>query len=174
MERLGFIHDKLEIKILVLFILNRLPTPVSFDQLTELVLCDDGFSYFDYTECLTELERTGHIQQEAGKYGITDKGRRNGSVTETSIPYSVRIKAERAVLRVTPALLRDSMIKTSSQARRDGCYDVTLRLSDGIGEMLAISIIAPSEQRAVTFEKVFRRDAEKILTELMNRLSDET
>ena len=40
--------------------------------------------------------------------------------------------------------------------------------------MMAISILAPSEQRAVAFETTFRRDAEKILTELMTRLADES
>ena len=50
MERFGFIHDKLDIKILILFVLRRLPDYVQGDTLAELVLCDDGISYFDYTE----------------------------------------------------------------------------------------------------------------------------
>ena len=47
MDRLGFIHEKFDIKILILFVLRRLPAPVSFEELSELVLIDDGFDYFD-------------------------------------------------------------------------------------------------------------------------------
>ena len=43
-NRFGFIREKLDIKILILFILKRLTAPVDFDKLSELTMCDDGIS----------------------------------------------------------------------------------------------------------------------------------
>ena len=48
MEGLGFIHEKLDIKILILYILNHLPAAVDAQTLSDLVFCDNGIGYFDY------------------------------------------------------------------------------------------------------------------------------
>ena len=72
MERLGFIHEKLDIKILILFILRRLPGAVEPSTLVDLcVQCDDGIGYFDYSDCLVELVETGHIDEGEEGYEIT-------------------------------------------------------------------------------------------------------
>ena len=55
MERFGFIHEKLDIKILILFILRRLPGVVDPETLGELCQCAGGVGYFDYSDCLSEL-----------------------------------------------------------------------------------------------------------------------
>ena len=38
----GFIHGKLDIKLLVLYLTSRLAGPVDFATLTDLAMCDDG------------------------------------------------------------------------------------------------------------------------------------
>ena len=58
MDRFGFIHEKLDIKILILFILRRLPGVVDRETLGELCQCDNGIGYFDYSDCLASLPRT--------------------------------------------------------------------------------------------------------------------
>ena len=93
MDRFGFIHEKLDIKILILYILNQLPSPVDAQTLSELVFCDDGIGYFDYSDCLAELVETNHIEEKRGKYRITEKGSRNVAEVGSSLPYSVRTKA---------------------------------------------------------------------------------
>ena len=47
MDNFGFIHGELDTKILILFILRRLPRPVDADTLAELCFCDTGVSWFD-------------------------------------------------------------------------------------------------------------------------------
>ena len=71
MARLGFIHEKLDIKILILFILRRLPGEVEPETLCELCQCDGGIDYFDYSDCLSDLIETGHIKETPTGYTIT-------------------------------------------------------------------------------------------------------
>ena len=54
MEGLGFIHEKLDIKILILYILNHLPAAVDAQTLSDHVICDNVIGYFDYSDCLSE------------------------------------------------------------------------------------------------------------------------
>ncbi len=93
MEGLGFIHEKLDIKILILYILNHLPAAVDAQTLSDLVFCDNGIGYFDYSDCLAELVDTAHISEEDGKYRITEKGSRN--VNEVASSLLGRDRADR-------------------------------------------------------------------------------
>ena len=42
----GFIHDKLEIKFLILYITARVIEPIPFDTVWDLAMCDEGVDYF--------------------------------------------------------------------------------------------------------------------------------
>jgi hypothetical protein len=89
----GFIHDKLEIKFLILYITARVIEPIPFDTVWDLAMCDEGVDYFDFAECLSDLVRTEHLTLSAdGLYAITDKGLRNSRICESSLPYSVRLR----------------------------------------------------------------------------------
>ena len=166
----GFIHEKLEIKILILFVLRRLPEPVPIEVLTELVMCDDGISYFDFTQCVAELIETEHLYFKDDKYSLTFKGKHNGEVTENSLPYSVRLKAENSAAAMRLVLSRDAMIKTLSTANPDGGFTVSLSLSDGIGSIVEMEIFSGDEQQAAALEKGFRRKAERVYNALIEML----
>ena len=47
MQRLGFIHDMLDVKVLVLFVMARVNYPVTTGEIYELCYQDDCLSYFD-------------------------------------------------------------------------------------------------------------------------------
>ena len=171
--RFGFIHEKIDIKILILFLLRRLPEPIPLDVLSELTLpCDDGISYFDFAECVAELVETEHLRLEDGKYSLTKKGLRNGEITQGSIPHTVREKAEKSAGALRTEQNRNAMIKTSHTARRDGGFDVSLALSDGLGDIAAISLFAANEQQAQELEAGFRKRAEHVYGELIRIILD--
>ena len=75
MARYGFIHDKLDIKFLILYFMARVAAPIDFPTLTELTVCDDGIGYFEFAEAVSELVESGHLTLEDGLYSITEKGR---------------------------------------------------------------------------------------------------
>jgi len=163
----GFIHEKIEIKVLILFVLRRLQEPVTLDVLTELTMCDGGISYFDFTDCVAELVKTGHVRFEDDKYSLTRKGERNGEITESNLPYSVRAKAENSAGGVRSAQNRNALIKTSSECSPDGGCEVFLSLSDGIGDIVSIKLFAANEQQARALENGFRKNAEGIYNALI-------
>jgi len=166
----SFINENVEVKVLILFIMQRLPEPVTLDVLTGLTLCDDGIGYFDVTECITDLIKTKHLNLADGKYSLTPKGKRNGETLEKNLPYSVRIKAEGSAALVRANLNRDAMIKTHRSENDNGGYKVSLSLSDGIGDIISMELFAANEQQAETIEKGFRSNAEKIYHAIIDML----
>ena len=172
-QRFGFIHDKLDIKILILFILQRLASGVSLDELAQLTLCDDGISYFDFAECVAELVETEHLKLENSGYVITEKGRRNGSITESSIPYSVRIKAEKNASAMAKSQKRAAMISAIRLPKPDGTFSVMLSMSDGLDELINMELFAVNEQQAKAMERGFRAKAENVFNTVVKILTEE-
>jgi hypothetical protein len=171
-RRIGFIHEQLEIKILILFILRRLPRAITIDALAELVLCDDGINYFDFIACVESLLKTEHIILQDGKYKVTDKGARNGEITEERLPFTVRQVAENTVVTVRTSQNRDAMIKTSKSFNEDGTLTVLLSLSDGLGEITKIELHAVNEHQANEFINGFRKNAEKTYNAMIRTILD--
>ncbi len=172
MDRFGFIHEKLDIKILILFILRRLPGVVDPETLGELCQCDDGIGYFDYSDCLSELIDTGHISESEEGYEITEKGMRNADAVESSLPYSVRSKALRLIAPVEERMRRAAMIKAAHEVNKEGCF-VTLAMSDGVGEIINLRFLCADETQAKLIEKNFRRNAEGYYHKIAELLSED-
>ena len=172
-ERFGFIHGEMDIKVLILFILRRLPEAVSLDTLTNAVLlCDEGFGYFDFAECVADLVKTEHIAENDGMYKITEKGCQNGEVTEPDLPYSVRIRAERAATALAQILQRDALITASHEVRQRGGYTVKLGMSDGIGPIISMELLAGDDKSAALLERNFRKNAENIYNKIIDLLTE--
>lgn len=173
MDNLGFIRDKLDIKILILYILERLPGPVEELVLADLALFDGGFNWFDFTDCLADLVKTEHVTEKDGSYEITVKGRRNVGYVGSSLPYSVRTKADRLIAPVAAVMRRSSMIETHTEPGENGGKTVSLRLSDGVGEIIALRLAVADEDQAQAMEGKFRKDAEDIYNRIITILTEE-
>ena len=171
MDRLGFIHEKLDIKILILFVLRRLPSIVDAETLRGLVMCDDGISYFDYTDCLSELVTAGNVEELEGGYLVTANGSRSGETVENSLPYSVRKKAERLLSPVREKMRRDASILTHHRSDADGTT-VTLSMGDGRGDLIRLSFVCAGDEQAKRIESNFRREAEEYYQKIVALLSE--
>ena len=172
MERFGLIHEKLDIKILILFVLRRLPLELSSEVLAELVMCDGGIGYFDYAECLAELVVSGQVEEPThNQYRISERGARNADVLEDSLPFTVRLRAERGLAPTIQTMRRNAMIKTSHSVDNSGCW-AELSMSDGFGDIIRLRLLCASESQATIMEEHFRTDAESFYHHVIERLLD--
>ncbi len=170
-ERLGFINDKLDIKLLILFVLRRLPAEIDIEKLADLILIDGGVGYFDYKECLAELITTAQVEESEGYVKITAKGSHNCEILENDLPYSVRYKAENTLAPVAEEMRRSSMILANHEVNQGG-VTVYLAVSDGIGTIFDLKILASDVSQAEKIENNFRKKAEEYYNRFIEELTE--
>ena len=170
---MGFIHDKLDIKFLILYLMARVAGPVDFTTLADLTFCDDGVEYFDFAESVAELVSTGHLAVEGDLYTITDKGRRNGEICESSLAFSVRKKCDRNLAKVNAVLRRNAQVRPELLPREDGGVTLRLILDDDKGNLMTLDLLAVSEDQANQLADQFRLHPETLYENILQTLLGE-
>jgi len=174
MQRLGFIHDMMDVKVLVLYVMSRVNYPVTVQQIYELCYQDECLSYFDVCTAVPELVKSLHLQElENNCYEITQKGRADGSLTQDSIAFSVRQLAENAVNKFNRQIRRSSFVKTQILPRENGDFSVIMALDDEMGNLMTLELMAPNQRQAVRLGRLFEKKAEKIYNLTMTELLDD-
>ena len=176
MDSYGFIKDKLDLKFLLLNILNSVTEPLSQSDLLEIALCDNGVNYFDLSECLKDLEQTGHAAAEDDKYLITSKGRDTAGIIVKSLPSSVVRAAQKSAIRVVNRIKREAGISVSRSTRPDGFVSLELSLCDNGEVLFRTEFLAANNSQADLLENNFRKNATDFyntaLDALLNGSSD--
>ena len=173
MQRLGFIHDLLDVKVLILFVTARANYPMSLQEIYETCYVDDCLSYFDVCTAIPQMVETGHLKEvEEGKFVITDQGREDGPLTADSIAFTVRKKAEDLINRFNRQLKRSSFVKTQIIPRESGEFSVIMTLDDEVSNLMTLELVAPDQRQAVRLAKLFEKKAENVYNLTMTELLD--
>ena len=175
MQRLGFIHDMMDVKVLILYVTSRSNYPMTSQEIYELCYQDACLSYFDVCTAIPEMVQSGHLRQlEDEKYVVTEKGREAGEITADSIAFTVKMRAENAVDRFNRQIRRSSFVKTQLIPRENGDYSVMMSLDDESGNLMTLELMAPNQRQAVRLSRLFEQKAEMVYnTTMMVLLEDE-
>lgn len=173
MRRLGFIHDMMDVKVLILYVTSRVQYPVNCQEIYELCYQDECLSYFDICTALPEMVASGHLSQQGETYEITEKGREVGGLTADSIAFTVRQRAENAVARFNRQIRRSSYVKTRIVPRDTGECTLILSLNDDMGSLMTLELAAPDQRQAIRLGRLFENKAEIVYNLVMTELLDD-
>lgn len=169
----GFIRDKLEIKFLILYITARVSEPITLTELQELTMIDSGVNYFSFSECLEDLVSTEHLLvTEDGLYCVTPKGLRNSEICQSSLPYSVRLLADKKLADFNRNLLRRNQVQSSVTPRNNGTFTVQLSLRDDVDSVMDLELMVATEEMARDLAERFRKNPEKLYSGILSALYD--
>ena len=174
MKRHGFIHDMMDVKVLILFVMARSSFPMTMQEVYEVCYQDDCLSYFDVCTAVPEMVASGHMESpEPEKYVITEKGRETAALTGDSIAFTVKRRAEDAVARFNRQLRRSSFVKTQIMPRENGEFSVIIGLDDEMGNLMTLELAAPDQRQAMRMSRMLEKKAELIYTLTMTELMEE-
>jgi hypothetical protein len=173
MAQYGFIRDKLDMKVLVLYLMARTAGPIDYACLTDLCMCDEGVDYFMFSQAVAELVLSEHLQVEQELYSITDKGRKNGAVWEESLPFSVRQKCDRNLILLNAKLRQAEQIRAQAIPREGGGFTVRMILDDNQGNLMTLELYAPTQEQADRQCASFRAQPDRIYRALLSSLTED-
>ena len=113
---------------------------------------------------------TDHLTRADDRYAITEKGKRNGGICESSLPYSVRVKCDKNVARLNGQLRRDAQVRAERILRDDGTYTLRLALDDEHGNLLTLELLAATEQQANRLADPFKTHPEQVYNGVLDVL----
>ena len=168
---IGFIQDDLDLKLLILYIMDRAAGPITFLQLLELALCDAGVDYFSLTQAVDHMVETGQLELEDGRYSITDRGRRNSQICQSSLPVSVRLHCDENLVKVNDALKREAQVQVRLEESQDGTATLHLALFDDTSApLLKLELLAPTPEQGQRWGEAFRAGPEGLYLSIVQLL----
>lgn len=165
----GFIHDKLDTKLLVLYIMDRVAAPIDFSTLTDLALCDNGVDYFQFAEAVAELTDSGHLDQEGEFYSVTEKGRRTCAAGESSLSPVIRQRCDRRLAPLNEALKRKAQVRAQVREQPQG-FDVCLSMDDDKGSLFSLTLLSPTRTDAQRIADGFLDHPDRVYNGLLGVL----
>ena len=166
----GFIRNPLDVRLLILYILDHLISPVTMAELTDLALCDEGLDYFQFATALGALTENGHVaESEDGLLSITEKGRANCAICANELPISVRTQLLTKELK-----RRDQIRAVITPVPNEERYTVEMIIDDDAGNLLTLQMAAPDRQQATEFAQRFQKHPEALYHAVLSVLLDES
>ena len=165
----GFIHDKLDIKLLVLYLMDRVAAAIDFATLTDLSMCDSGVDYFQFAEAVSELTESGHLDQQEEFYAITDRGRRTCAAGESSLSPVIRQRCDRRLAPLNQALKRKAQVRAQVGEQPLG-FDVRLSMADDQGSLFSLTLLAPTREDAQHIADGFLEHPDRVYNGLLGVL----
>ena len=171
MQRLGFIHDMMDVKVLILFVASKALYPLSLQKIYELCFQDDCLSYFDVSVAVPQMVESGHLEKTGeDEYVITDKGRKNSNICESSLPYSVRQLSDRHIAAYNKEVLRRQQAQSHVTQRENGTYTVTLKLRDDVDSLMELELMVADKESGQALAERFQREPEKVYGQIIGLL----
>ena len=145
---------------------------------------EDAFniSKSSMSDSLQSLENKGLIVRSICQDGdsrrkmitLTEKGKKNGTVCESSLPYSVKSKCSRRLVKLNADLRRDAQVRAQILPHEaDGTCTLRLSLDDGAGNLLTVDLLSPSEDQAERLAEGFRSHPEQVYNGILDVLLKE-
>lgn len=166
------LSDKFEIKIFILYLLEKVDRELEFDEINDIVVIDGVVSYFDFADAFAELVDGGliEIKPDGKKYAITETGRSAVTELEDKLYGSIKEKALRSALRVLAFRSTGGRTSASVESNGDG-YDVICSITDAKRTLFSVKVYVTEREYAERLRDDFDSDPEKIYKGVLALLS---
>ncbi|MEG1870187.1 MAG: DUF4364 family protein [Oscillospiraceae bacterium] len=149
----GGLTSEFEVKIFLCYLLHHIELPLTFDQLSEILLQTSLVNYFEVTNAFSELKKSGHLLINKDQtLGITEKGIRTAVEFEKSIPKSVREKCLAATREYLQRRKRMEEIEINYHSVSDG-YLFHVVMKDYGSDLVDMKLFLPTREDCVNVQE---------------------
>ena len=165
---MGYHMDSIRnIKIFVLYLMENIRRPLDFVTLNDIIMQTDYIMYLDFAEAFHQMEDAGLVavvgkEGETPIYDITDKGKLVAETLHSDILSSILDRSLAAALRYLDFRELGITVKSHSERRKDGRYDVYFALLEHGDPVFTTTLTVDSANRAERMCENFRDHPEHI------------
>lgn len=175
---MGGLTTDYEARLLVCWLLHKVETSMTMEQLNIAVSTDALVNYFELANAVGTLLSSGHIVgaetdgQSEQPFLLTELGQQTALVFEKEIPHSVREKSLAAAKRALQRERMERENKAQITKTPDG-YRLMLEFCDVKSSLLELSMYVPTFEMAQRMKNKFLCDPTVLYRELIKLLSSE-
>ena len=171
--------DKNEIKIFILYLMDRIGYPVKFSDVCSILHQENVVSYFDGGDCFGELVDAGHVVRVAvdtdgeGMFIVTGTGKTIAKELSDGISDLIKESSYRSAIRHLSFEKRGAKIDCYATQRENGKYLVHCEITEFGKIVLDINVEVDSKIEADRMLFNFRRRPEVIFRGTLALVSGE-
>lgn len=161
----GGLRDKDQIKLLICYILSKVNTCLTTEDVLNVLQVNGIANYFEAADAFADLIKKNHLQAESGQepicYGVTESGRTISRHLENELPQAIKDHTTAAVLMLLEQKRKEKENSVDIIKTENG-YNVTCTISDGTIDLYKFSIYVPEQNQANTIKRNFYKNPEII------------
>ncbi|MBQ7543095.1 MAG: DUF4364 family protein [Clostridia bacterium] len=165
----GLFHTD-EIKTLVCYLLQKIDAPLSVEQVRQILVSQGLANYFDVSESVSELLRTGNVTSDFSEQEevlhLTATGREALGELLGEIPRTVREKALSAALEAVAKAHNARQTQIEVEPCGSG-YHVTFHIADGGEDLMRITLYAVDMIQVNKMKDAFLKDPVRIYSGIL-------
>ena len=168
----GALYELKDVKIMIIYTLTQINKPIPTEYLIDMFLHTDVVDYFNLSQALTELKKTGHIAEDdtEGITVLTRLGYEGAAELYTQLPIYVRERAVKGAVGLLAKVEREAGVITKTEYNNTK-YITTCILKDGEDMLIKLELTMPSMEMAKEIENKFKENSAEIYKTVIEKLS---
>lgn len=161
----GGLRNKNDIGVLICYILDNVGKPFGINDLVAVIQENGLANYFETNAAIADLEKCGNIQYSDDKQEyvvVTENGKMISRQLHTTLSLSIRQKAVNATMRLMAKRKVERENPVSIHKADGGGYNVNFRITDGIRDLMSLTLFVPDLSEANTVKRNFHNNPERI------------
>lgn len=160
-------------KVIILYILNKLPNPISNEGLYKLVLSINDMNYFYFQQFLLDLTNNKYIEDFNNGihtiYKITNTGKNVLELTEDILPGILKLQID---TELTTAKTESAVIAEFTP-RSENNYVVTCKIIENNECCFELKATAPSREQAKKIVSNWENNSNEIYGKILSLLTQD-
>ena len=147
--------DKKEIKIFILYLLDRIGYPLSLNEVSSVLYQENLASYFDCGDCFTELVDAGHIIDSGEKsdvgdtaYVVSETGLKIATELNDTISPWIKEVSYRSAIRNLSFIKRGAKVEYTKTPIGNGKFSVHCEIIENGRKIFDVTLDVDSEREA--------------------------
>lgn len=169
------IEDSLEIKLIILYTLNKASKPLTSSELTHIILGSAQINFFDIHKAMDFLAEADEVysysEEEKTYYALTDEGKICANHFYNIVPLEVRTYIDDCLKSLITEEKKKKQLTAEPVPIDYDSYIARCSLSDGEVKLLELSLFAGNEDLAKKMCKSFKANAAELYDIILKMLA---